>query len=46
MIDTNKNKQIIQNFVQVVWNGQNLSALKDFWTERLLNIGLFLMQRD
>jgi predicted ester cyclase len=34
---TNKNKQIIQNFVQVVWNGKNLAALKDFWSEDCIN---------
>jgi predicted ester cyclase len=32
-----KNKQIVQNFVQVVWNGQNLDALKDFWTADCIN---------
>ena len=37
MSDINKNKQIIQNFVQVVWNGRNLTALKDFWTEDCVN---------
>jgi steroid delta-isomerase-like uncharacterized protein len=37
MADTNKNKQIIQSFVQAVWNGQNLNALKDFWTEDCIN---------
>jgi steroid delta-isomerase-like uncharacterized protein len=37
MTDANKNKQIIQNFVQAVWNGQNLNALKDFWTEDCIN---------
>lgn len=37
MTDADKNKQIIQNFVQVVWNGQNLTALKDFWTEDCIN---------
>jgi steroid delta-isomerase-like uncharacterized protein len=37
MSDTDKNKQIIQNFVQVVWNGRDLSALKDFWAEDCVN---------
>ena len=37
MTDSDKNKQIIQNFVQVVWNGRNLNALKDFWTEDCIN---------
>jgi steroid delta-isomerase-like uncharacterized protein len=37
MTDTDKNKQIIQNLIQVVWNGQNLNALKDFWTENCIN---------
>ena len=37
MSDINKNKQIIQNFIQVVWNGRDLSALKDFWAEECVN---------
>jgi predicted ester cyclase len=37
MNDSDKNKQIIENFVQVVWNGRNLNALKDFWTEDCIN---------
>jgi steroid delta-isomerase-like uncharacterized protein len=37
MNDTDKNKQIIQKFVQVVWNGRDLTALKDFWTEDCVN---------
>jgi steroid delta-isomerase-like uncharacterized protein len=37
MSDTNKNKQIVQNFVQAVWNDRNLTALKDFWAEDCLN---------
>ena len=37
MTDADQNKQIIQNFIQVVWNGQNLNALKDFWTEDCIN---------
>ncbi len=37
MTDADKNKQIIQSFVQVVWNGRNLNALKDFWTEDCIN---------
>jgi steroid delta-isomerase-like uncharacterized protein len=37
MNDTDKNKQMIQKFVQVVWNGRDLAALKDFWTEDCVN---------
>lgn len=37
MSDIDKNKQIIQNFIQVVWNGRDLSALKDFWAEDCVN---------
>lgn len=37
MSDTDKSKQIIQNFIQVVWNGRDLSALKDFWAEDCVN---------
>lgn len=37
MTDLDKNKQVIQNFVQVVWNGRNLTPLKDFWTEDCIN---------
>jgi steroid delta-isomerase-like uncharacterized protein len=37
MSSTNKNKQIIQNFIQVVWNDRDLMALKDFWTEDCIN---------
>ena len=37
MNDTDRNKQIIQNFIQVVWNGRDLSALKDFWAEDCVN---------
>jgi steroid delta-isomerase-like uncharacterized protein len=37
MTDSDKDKQIIQNFIQVVWNGRNLNALKDFWTEDCIN---------
>lgn len=37
MTDLDKNKQVIQNFIQVVWNGRNLTALKDFWTEDCIN---------
>ncbi|TYQ27761.1 ester cyclase [Pseudanabaena sp. UWO311] len=37
MSDTDKNKQIIQNFVRLVWNGRDLSVLKDFWTEDCVN---------
>ena len=37
MINTDKNKQIIHDLIQVVWNSQNLTALKDFWTEDCIN---------
>jgi SnoaL-like polyketide cyclase len=37
MTDFDKDKQIIQNFVQVVWNGRNFTDLKDFWTEDCIN---------
>jgi steroid delta-isomerase-like uncharacterized protein len=37
MTDSDKDKQVIQNFIQVVWNGRNLNALKDFWTEDCIN---------
>lgn len=37
MTDLDKNKQVIQNFIQTVWNGRNLTALKDFWTEDCVN---------
>ena len=37
MIDLDKNKQIIQSFVQAVWNGRNLTVLEDFWTEDCIN---------
>ena len=37
MTNLDQNKQIIQNFVQVVWEGQNLDGLKDFWTEDCVN---------
>jgi steroid delta-isomerase-like uncharacterized protein len=35
--DINQNKQVIQNFMQVVWNGRNLTALKDFWSDDCVN---------
>lgn len=37
MTDIARNKQIIQKFIQTVWNGQNLTVLKDFWTEDCIN---------
>jgi steroid delta-isomerase-like uncharacterized protein len=37
MNEPDKNKQIIQKFIQVVWNDRNLSALKDFWAEDCVN---------
>jgi predicted ester cyclase len=37
MNNVDENKQIIQKSIQVVWREQNLSALKDFWTEDCLN---------
>lgn len=40
MAETERNKQIVRNFVQVVWDGQNLKALEDFWTEDCVNHAL------
>ena len=37
MSDIDRNKLIIQNFIQVVWNGRDLSVLKDFWAEDCIN---------
>jgi steroid delta-isomerase-like uncharacterized protein len=37
MSDIHSNKQIIQNLIQTVWHGQDLVALKDFWTEDCIN---------
>ena len=37
MSDIDQNKQIIQNFIQMVWNGRDLSASKDFWAEDCVN---------
>jgi predicted ester cyclase len=37
MNNTEQNKQIIQKLIQVVWNEQNIDALKDFWTEDCIN---------
>jgi steroid delta-isomerase-like uncharacterized protein len=37
MNDPDKNKQIVQNFIQVVWSDRNLSALKEFWAEDCVN---------
>jgi steroid delta-isomerase-like uncharacterized protein len=37
MSDTDRNKQIIQKFIQTVWRDRNLAALKDFWTEDCIN---------
>ncbi len=37
MNNTDKNKQIVQNFIRVVWNGRDLSALPDFWAEDCIN---------
>ncbi len=36
MINT-PSKQIIQNFIQVVWSYGDIDALKDFWTEDCIN---------
>jgi predicted ester cyclase len=38
MSDIDKNKQIIQDFIQVVWTGRNLSALKDFCAENCVTM--------
>lgn len=40
MTDVDQNKQMIQNFVQVVWRDANLTALKDFWTEDCINYAM------
>ncbi|MGL5061607.1 MAG: ester cyclase [Microcoleus sp.] len=40
MNEPDRNKQIVQNFIQVVWNGRNLSALKDFWAEDCVNYAM------
>jgi steroid delta-isomerase-like uncharacterized protein len=37
MSDIHSNKQTIQNLIQTVWHGQDLVALKDFWTEDCIN---------
>lgn len=37
MNDVDRNKQVIQNFIQAVWINRNLDALKDFWTEDCIN---------
>jgi predicted ester cyclase len=31
------NKTIIQNFIQAVWNQQNLNALPDYWNANCIN---------
>lgn len=37
MNDADRNKQVIQDFIQAVWINRNLDALKDFWTEDCIN---------
>jgi steroid delta-isomerase-like uncharacterized protein len=37
MSDMNQNKQVIQDFIQVVWNGRDLTALPDFWSTDCIN---------
>jgi steroid delta-isomerase-like uncharacterized protein len=37
MSEGKSNKQTIQNLIQTVWHGQDLVALKDFWTEDCIN---------
>jgi predicted ester cyclase len=37
MSDLNINKQIVQNFIDKVWHGQNLAALPEFWTADCIN---------
>jgi steroid delta-isomerase-like uncharacterized protein len=37
MSDVKSNKQTIQNLIRTVWHGQDLVALKDFWTEDCIN---------
>jgi steroid delta-isomerase-like uncharacterized protein len=37
MSDMTQNKQVIQDFIQVVWNDRDLIALKDFWSTDCVN---------
>ncbi len=37
MSNLDKNKQMLQHFIQVVWRDHNLGALKDFWTDDCIN---------
>ena len=37
IINTDENKQIVQKFIQVVWQEQNLAVLGDFWTADCIN---------
>jgi predicted ester cyclase len=37
MNETERNKQVIQNFIDRVWCTQNLAALTDFWSEGCIN---------
>jgi len=35
--DTDRNKQVIQDFIQVVWREGRLDRLGEFWTEDCIN---------
>jgi predicted ester cyclase len=37
MHDLAANKTIIQNFIQAVWNQQNLNALPEYWNANCIN---------
>lgn len=37
MSNLDRNKQIIQHFVQIVWRDRNLATLQDFWTADCIN---------
>jgi steroid delta-isomerase-like uncharacterized protein len=37
MSDLNLNKQVIRDFIDKVWHGQNLAALAEFWTADCVN---------
>jgi predicted ester cyclase len=37
MTQLESNKTIIQNFIQTVWNQQNLMALPDYWNANCIN---------
>jgi predicted ester cyclase len=37
MSDLNINKQLVRDFINKVWHGQNLAVLADFWTTDCIN---------